>query len=86
MITEASPRWTADELKPFARHALEVFGPGRLMFGSDWPVCLLACETWKVTLAAFTQAHGPLQMEVRNKLLGETARKFYGLAVPASPA
>jgi len=84
MITEASPQWTADELKPFVRHAFEVFGADRLMFGSDWPVCLLACETWKVTLAAFTQAHGALPLEVRNKVIGETAQRFYGLKAPRS--
>ena len=82
MITEASPEWKADELKPFVRHAFDVFGPDRLMFGSDWPVCMLACETWKVSLAAFTQAHGPLAREVRNKVIGETAQHFYRLEVP----
>ena len=84
MSTEASPQWTADELKPFVRHAFEVFGADRLMFGSDWPVCLLACETWKVTLAAFTQAHGALPPEVRNKVIGETAQSFYRLEAPGS--
>jgi L-fuconolactonase len=79
MITEASPGWTADELKPFVQHAFAVFGPGRLMFGSDWPVCLLACTTWKVALAAFTQAHGPLPQSVHNQVIGLTAKEFYGL-------
>jgi L-fuconolactonase len=82
MITEASPDWTAEELKPFVQHAFAVFGPSRLMFGSDWPVCLLACDTWKVALAAFTQAHGPLPQATRNQVLGETARTFYRLEAP----
>jgi L-fuconolactonase len=79
MITEAGPNWTADMLKPYVRHVWQSFGPERLMFGSDWPVCLLACETWKVTLAAFTQSLGPLAPEVREKVTGSTAAKFYRL-------
>jgi L-fuconolactonase len=79
MITEAAPRgWKAEHLKPYVAHVLTVFGPGRLMFGSDWPVCTLA-GTWKEVLAAFTQAIGPQLIEVREKLLGGTAASFYGL-------
>jgi len=57
---------------------LTLFGPDRLMFGSDWPVCLLA-GTWKEVLAAFTQAVGPLPLEDRSRILGETAARFYRL-------
>ena len=79
MITEADRRgWKAGHLRPYVQHALTVFGPERLMFGSDWPVCLLA-GTWKEVLAAFTQAIGPQPVEVREKLLGGTAAKFYGI-------
>jgi L-fuconolactonase len=83
LITEAGPQWAAGDLQPYVRHALEVFGPDRLMFGSDWPVCLLACDTWKVALAAFTQAHGPLVREIRDQIIGETAQRFYRLEVAA---
>ena len=79
MITEADWRqWDAAQLRPYVAHAMRVFGPDRLMFGSDWPVCTLA-GTWKEVLAAFTQAVGPLQMAEREKLLGGTAARFYGL-------
>jgi L-fuconolactonase len=79
MITEADwANWKPDDLKPYVHHVLRLFGPDRLMFGSDWPVCLLA-GSWKEVLAAFTQAIGAQSMEVRSKLLGETAQKFYGL-------
>jgi L-fuconolactonase len=45
LVTEAYwTAWRADEIAPFVEHALEVFGPGRLLFGSDWPVCLLAAS------------------------------------------
>ncbi|MDQ6706641.1 MAG: amidohydrolase family protein [Acidobacteriota bacterium] len=77
MITEADHEsWSADDLRPYVAHVLAVFGPDRLMFGSDWPVCLLA-GTWKQVLAAFTQAAGALPGPVRDKLLGDTAQRFY---------
>jgi L-fuconolactonase len=77
MITEAKREsWKAEDLRPYVSHALRIFGPDRLMFGSDWPVCLLA-GSWKETLAAFTQAIGPQPMEVRERLLGGTAQEFY---------
>jgi L-fuconolactonase len=60
------------------QYALTVFGPQRLMFGSDWPEGL-PDVTWKASLAAFTQAIGPQTIEVREELLGGTAERFYGL-------
>ncbi len=80
MITEDDPRgWKAEHLRPYVQRVLSLFGPDRLMFGSDWPVCTLA-GTWKEVLAASTQAVGPLGVEVREKLLGRTAERFYGLS------
>jgi L-fuconolactonase len=79
MITEADPKgWKADDLRPYVSHVMSLFGPDRLMFGSDWPVCTLA-GTWKETLAAFTQSIGAQAMEAREKMLGETAASFYRL-------
>ena len=34
-------KWTLDDLAPVVNHTLEAFGPDRVMFGGDWPVCLL---------------------------------------------
>ncbi|HVW85883.1 MAG TPA: amidohydrolase family protein, partial [Bryobacteraceae bacterium] len=80
MITEADhQRWSADDLRLYVQHVLSLFGPCRLMFGSDWPVCRLA-GSWKKVLAAFTQACGPLPNQEREKILGETAMKFYRLS------
>ena len=80
MITEADHRgWKAEHLRPYVAHVLKLFGPERLMFGSDWPVCTLA-GSWKEVLAAFTQAIGPQPIDVREKLLGGTAEKFYLLS------
>lgn len=41
-----------DDLRPYAEVVLEAFGPERVMFGSDWPVCLLAAEYGQVSRAA----------------------------------
>jgi L-fuconolactonase len=66
----------------YARHAvrraLALFGPARLMFGSDWPSSL-PDHIWKENLAAFTQAIGAQPIEVREELLGGTAARFYAL-------
>jgi len=79
MITEADHHnWSADDLRPYVQHVLKLFEPDRLMFGSDWPVCLLA-GSWKQVLAAFTQACGAMPNAEREKILGETAQEFYRL-------
>ena len=64
--------------RPYVQHALRFFGPGRLMFGSDWPNGLPTC-TWKASLALFTQAIGAQSIETREQLLGGTAARFYGI-------
>ncbi len=79
MITEDDPaRIKAERLRPYVTHVMSLFGPERLMFGSDWPVCLNA-GSWKEVLAMFTQAVGPLPLQIREKLLGGTATEFYSL-------
>jgi L-fuconolactonase len=79
MITEADPaNWNSQQLAPYIAHVMHRFGPDRLMFGSDWPVCL-SVGTWKQVLAAFTQGLGAQTVGVREKLLGQTAAQFYGI-------
>jgi predicted TIM-barrel fold metal-dependent hydrolase len=70
--------WRAEPLRPFVEHVLAVFGPDRLMFGSEWPA-RLPDVIWKESLAAFTQAIGAQSLEAREQLLGGTARAFYGV-------
>ena len=70
--------WSASAVRPFVAHVLRVFGPRRVMFGSDWPSCL-PDSIWKETLAIFTQAIGAQDMETREWLLGESACAFYGI-------
>ena len=80
LITDAPTRWRADQFRPVVHHAFRTFGPGRLMYGSDWP-SYLPVGTWKEALAAFTQAIGAQTMETRERLLGGTAARFYKLAI-----
>lgn len=66
------------EPRPYVQLALRLFGPARLMFGSDWPTGLPG-YTWKANLAMFTQAIGAQSIETREQLLGGTAARFYGI-------
>lgn len=80
MITEADLKtWTVDDLRPYAEHVLECFGPERVMFGSDWPVCLLAGSYDQV--AAALQAVVKPRLDHRGELavFGENAARFYKL-------
>ncbi len=80
MATEADwDAFTEDDLQPYLEVALEAFGPERLMFGSDWPVCLLACEygRWARIVRAFCQR---LSASERARIEGGTALEAYGLA------
>lgn len=77
MVTEADhAAWQSADLKPFVSVALEAFGEDRVLFGSDWPVALLASPyaRWYETLAELT-AHLPLS--ARRKLWAENARRVY---------
>ena len=66
------------ELQPYADYAIEQFGAGRQMFGSDWPVTLLASD-YARTWAATNELLSRRTPEQINDILGETARKVYRL-------
>ena len=66
------------EPRPYVQRAISLFGPSRLMFGSDWPNGL-PHYTWKMSLAVFTQAIGAQPINVREQLLGATAAMVYGI-------
>ena len=81
MVTEAD--WhalDAADLRPYVGAALDAFGPERLMFGSDWPVCELAASYAEVR-EALVDALGPISESERAEILGGTAARFYGLKV-----
>lgn len=55
LITEANwQTWSTADIRPYARHVLDCFGPNRVMFGSDWPVCELAASYTDVLTLAQT--------------------------------
>ena len=81
MVTEADWKgWTPADLRPYVQLALESFGPDRLMFGSDWPVSLLAAPYGRV-VDGLVEALGPITAAERGKIFGGTAARFYGLKV-----
>jgi L-fuconolactonase len=79
MVTEADWRhWKPSDLKPYVDAALECFGPERLMFGSDWPVCELAAD-YEQVVAALEEALGPISSDQRQRIFAGTAAEFYRL-------
>lgn len=79
LVTEADPHdWTVRDLRPYAGTVLDAFGPGRLMFGSDWPVCRLAATYTEVVETALALLDGLADAE-RDAVLATTAERVYGL-------
>ena len=81
LVTEADwNAWTPEQLVPYVRHAADVFGPDRLLFGSDWPVCLLAAGYAEV-VAATEEAldRAGLTPAEREAVFGANARRLYRL-------
>jgi L-fuconolactonase len=78
--TEARADWTPADFKPYLKHTVAAFGFERLMFGSDWPVCLLAARSYQHMLDSFLEAVGPLDAAQRGRLMGETAAEFYRIS------
>lgn len=79
MITEADSRnWKPADLKPYVEKVIELFGINRVMFGSDWPVCLLA-GTYDRVFEAIQMCLSGLSERERALILGENARRFYGI-------
>jgi len=82
MVTEAGfDTWTTEDLRPYIETVLECFGPARLMFGSDWPVCTVASSysRWAgVVLSSLAE----LSADEQGLILGRNAIKFYRLEVP----
>jgi L-fuconolactonase len=78
LATEAEAGWTAEALRPYVDHVLDCFGPQRVMWGSDWPVVELGggYERWRAASLALLQH---LDAAERDAVLGDTARRFYGL-------
>jgi L-fuconolactonase len=79
LATEADHKnWTEEQLAPYIDTVLTTFGPQRTMFGSDWPVCLLAIgyQRW---VEVVTKATARLSAAEQQRFWGETAMEAYGL-------
>ena len=77
-VTPDFENWTYEDIKPLVDYAIEQFGPHRLMFGSDWPVAVLAGDYAKVW-AETNKCLADLTSAERDAVLGKTANAFYGL-------
>lgn len=75
LVTEADwAKWKVAELAPYVAEAVDLFGPDRLMFGSDWPVCEVAAKYEEVVEALETILGGRPE-----QIFGGTAQRIYGL-------
>ncbi|KRE30461.1 amidohydrolase [Agromyces sp. Soil535] len=70
--------WTVDAIRPILDHALDAFGPDRLMYGGDWPVSLIAGGYTRVW-SGIDELLGGLDVVGRDLILAGTARSFYSL-------
>ena len=79
MVTEADwDAWSVADLRPYAETVLNAFGADRVMFGSDWPVCLLAAS-YDAVLAAAEELTAQLSDAERAEIFGGTAHRSYTL-------
>jgi len=79
LVTEAAwGRWTPQDFAPYLDCVFACFGPRRVMFGSDWPVCTLSADytTVRRLVTDYIQRFLP---EVREDILGHTAARCYGI-------
>ncbi|QMU57417.1 MAG: amidohydrolase family protein [Boseongicola sp.] len=78
MVTEAAENWTTEDLKPYVDHLLTCFGPDRLIWGSDWPVCTLAAtyDQWAKSTTSLLEGLSPDEIAA---IMGGNARAAYKL-------
>ncbi|MFD4661128.1 amidohydrolase family protein [Kitasatospora sp. NPDC058444] len=82
MVTEATPgSWRTEDLRPYAGTVLDAFGPHRLLFGSDWPVCTLQAGYHDVVRIA-DGLTGRLAPDEKDAVFSRNAIRAYGLRPP----
>jgi L-fuconolactonase len=80
IIARAKPdRPKAEQLAPIVQHVIRVFGADRVMFGGDWPVCLLGAS-YREWVEALREIVRGQTLEDQRKLFHDNAARFYGLA------
>jgi L-fuconolactonase len=79
MVTEADwGNWKVDDFIPYLDAVFDAFGTSRLMYGSDWPVCLLAAS-YDEQFSIIQKYLDPFSSREKKLLLGENAERFYNL-------
>jgi L-fuconolactonase len=79
LVTEAHWQdWAAADFRPYLDVVFEAFGPGRIMFGSDWPVCTVAAS-YEQVVGLVAEYAGALSPDEQAEVWGGTARRFYRL-------
>ncbi len=79
IVASARPgKWTADDLAPIINHTLQSFGPDRVMFGGDWPVCTTNA-TYRQWVEALKTIVRQRPVDEQRKLFHDNATRFYGL-------
>ncbi|MEP3298163.1 amidohydrolase family protein [Tateyamaria sp.] len=76
LVTQAQKDWSVAQLQPYVDHLLEQFGPTRIIWGSDWPVCTLA-STYDAWRAAADQLLNGIDGSERDAIFGENAARIY---------
>ncbi|MFT7535450.1 MAG: L-fuconolactonase [Hyphomicrobiaceae bacterium] len=80
MVTEAKwHEWQPSDFRHYLDSALEAFGPDRLLFGSDWPVCLLAANDYQDVYQLVADWAKALSDSEQQKLFGDNAARIYGI-------
>jgi len=80
MVTEANwKKWRYEDFVPFLDIIVDAFGVDRIMFGSDWPVCLLGAEDYGQVLGIIERYFHSYSEEDQAKIFGLNARKFYNI-------
>ncbi len=79
IVASAPEGWTADDLAPIVNHCLDVFGPDRVVFGGDWPVCLLGAASYRQWVEALREVVAGRSRTEQEKLWNENATRFYAL-------
>jgi len=79
MATEADwQHWQKEDLKPYIDVVVDAFGVNRILFGSDWPVCLLAAD-YKKTVDIVKDYFSSFSIDEQSKVFGQNAVEFYNL-------
>jgi L-fuconolactonase len=78
LVTEAAPDWSPDDFRPYIEALLDMFGPTRIIWGSDWPVALSA-SSYSRWVECSDLLLGELSSRDKRAIFGENAVRFYGL-------